>query len=52
MPELPEVEVYKKYFDGTSLEHTITDIEIDDPRLVKKPNEEFIRSLVGNSFVK
>lgn len=50
MPELPEVEVYKQYFDGTSLGHKIVSIEIDDPRLVKHPNDEFINSLVGSSF--
>jgi len=51
MPELPEVEVYKKYFDGTSLGHKIVSVEIDDPKLVKYPNDKFVKSLIGNSFI-
>ncbi len=50
MPELPEVEVYKQYFDGTSLNHRIVSIDIDDPRLVKQPNENFIKALISSSF--
>ena len=50
MPELPEVEVYKKYFDGTSLGHRIVSIDIDDPKLVKMPQSDFDQLLVGHSF--
>ena len=50
MPELPEVEGFRKYFEGTSLNQEITKIEIDDPKLVKIPAEEFRESIIGNSF--
>ncbi len=52
MPELPEVEVYKQYFDGTSLGHKIVDIDIDDPKLVKQVDGVFRNALVSNSFTK
>jgi len=51
MPELPEVENFRKYFEGTSLGQKIVDIEIDDPKLVKVPSDEFLQTLKGASFL-
>jgi formamidopyrimidine-DNA glycosylase len=32
MPELPDVEVYKRYLDATSLHKTIRDVKVEDRR--------------------
>lgn len=50
MPELPEVENYKRYFDGTSLDHRIVDFSCADDRLLKKTKKDFKEQLIGNRF--
>ncbi len=50
MPELPEVETFKKYIEGTSLHQKITGIDCEDHRLLKKDLESFEEALVGQSF--
>lgn len=50
MPELPEVEGFRKYFEGTALNQKIVEVEIDDPKLVKIPSSDFVESLEGVSF--
>ena len=35
MPELPEVEAYRKYFARTSLRQKIRSIEVESPRMIK-----------------
>ncbi|MEM8940301.1 MAG: DNA-formamidopyrimidine glycosylase family protein [Bacteroidota bacterium] len=51
MPELPEVEGYKKYIDSTSLQQKITGIDCADNRLLKKELGLFESALVGQSFI-
>jgi len=50
MPELPEVETFKKYFDNTSLNKTVKDIKIRDNRILKIPEEQFIKEVKGQTF--
>ncbi|MEM6643625.1 MAG: DNA-formamidopyrimidine glycosylase family protein [Bacteroidota bacterium] len=50
MPELPEVETFKRYIDQTSLNQKITQIDCADNRLLKKELEEFEKHLLGESF--
>jgi len=50
MPELPEVENYRKYLQGTSLDQKIIKVEVDDPKLTK-PDLESILDLKGLSFI-
>ncbi len=50
MPELPEVETFRKYIDRTSLDQKIVSIECADQRLLKKDIETFEEALVGESF--
>lgn len=48
MPELPEVENYRKYLEGTSLHRPIAKVWIDDPKLIK-PNKKKFTELVKNT---
>ena len=50
MPELPEVETYKRYIDSTSLRQKITKFECADERLLKQPPELFEEALIGQEF--
>ncbi len=50
MPELPEVENYKKYLDGTILNQKITEVEVEKPKITKGGPELFAESLVGERF--
>ncbi|MHA1534434.1 MAG: DNA-formamidopyrimidine glycosylase family protein, partial [Promethearchaeota archaeon] len=34
MPELPEVETFKRYLDATSLNQLITDVKVTDERVL------------------
>jgi formamidopyrimidine-DNA glycosylase len=47
MPELPEVEMYARYFARHGLEQTITRIRVIDPRIL---GTRTLRPLVGRSF--
>ncbi|NYB52598.1 MAG: Fpg/Nei family DNA glycosylase [Methanobacteriaceae archaeon] len=51
MPELPSVEIFKKYFNGTCLHKTIKDVEVFSPEiLVDISSEDMLRSLKGHKF--
>ena len=50
MPELPEVETYRKYIDGTSLDQQIVGVDCADHRLLKKDLGEFHEALIGQTF--
>ncbi len=51
MPELPEVNTFKKYFEGTSLHQQILDVSISDGKIIRNIDEdEFVNNLVGRSF--
>jgi formamidopyrimidine-DNA glycosylase len=42
MPELPEVEIYRRYFEETALGLTVTHLEVEDPRQLTV-DEEVLR---------
>jgi formamidopyrimidine-DNA glycosylase len=50
MPELPEVETYKQYFESTSLNKRIKNIEVRDDRILKLEKVVFIKALQENKF--
>lgn len=51
MPELPEVESFKRYFKNTSLNKKIIDVECQDKNLIKAISfSKFKKLLIGRSF--
>jgi formamidopyrimidine-DNA glycosylase len=51
MPELPEVETFKRYLDSTSLHHRITGVEVRDAYVLKRVSaRELVRRLKGRCF--
>jgi formamidopyrimidine-DNA glycosylase len=51
MPELPEVETFKRYLDSTSLHQRITDVEVCDAYVLKNVSaRELVRRLKGHRF--
>ena len=40
MPELPEVESFKKYFDNTSLNQTIKQVDVSHTNILGKVTEQ------------
>jgi formamidopyrimidine-DNA glycosylase len=52
MPELPSVEIYKRYFDRKALKQRIISLEISNPEmLVKTSPQEMKKCLLGQMFV-
>ena len=51
MPELPEVEGFRKYIAGTSLDQRIHKVHINDAKVVKDPENEFLSRMQGNTIV-
>lgn len=53
MPELPEVETFKRYLDSTSLRQRITNVEVRDPYVLKQVSaRQLARRLKGRRFEK
>jgi formamidopyrimidine-DNA glycosylase len=51
MPELPEVEMFKRYLDSTSLHQRITDVEVRDAYVLKRVSpRELASRLKGHRF--
>ncbi|GGK87639.1 DNA-formamidopyrimidine glycosylase [Rufibacter glacialis] len=51
MPELPEVETYRRFIEETSLHQTIAEVEVQDPRRQLQVDlDEFRQVLRGNQF--
>lgn len=50
MPELPEVATYQKYFQYTALHKKVTDVEVEDERVVLGTADELREALVGQQF--
>ena len=48
MPELPEVEIFKRYFDETSLHQKIKGVQILHPKVVESPQLDEV--LTGDAF--
>ena len=52
MPELPEVNTFREYFDGTSLNQKIVDVSISDGKIIRNiVEDDFIDSLVNRTFI-
>jgi formamidopyrimidine-DNA glycosylase len=51
MPELPDVELYKRYLDGHALRQTIERVVVNDARILGDlPPDAFFSRLTGNRF--
>jgi formamidopyrimidine-DNA glycosylase len=51
MPELPEVETFKRYLDSTSLHQRISNVEVQDSYVLKRVSaRELTRRLEGRRF--
>src|ERR1041384_5871282 len=51
MPELPEVEAFKRYLDKTSLHHRIDDVDVRNRYVLKNISEgQLARELKGRRF--
>ena len=48
LPELPEVEAFRKYFNHTSLHQKIRSVEIKSPGMVKETNPNVIQAKLKN----
>ncbi len=53
MPELPEVEILKRYFDELALHKEISDLEFHDPlnKIFLSPKDQLLKTLCGDRFV-
>jgi len=51
MPELPDVELYKRYLDRHALRQAIADVAVNDARIFQDlPADAFVGRLKGNRF--
>ena len=51
MPELPDVELYKRYLDEHALRQTIARVVVNDARILGGlPADAFVSRLTGNRF--
>ena len=50
MPELPDVETFKRYVDSTSLHHRIKKVDVDAPRMVRVAARSLRAALTGSEF--
>jgi len=50
MPELPEVETFKRYLDRTSLKQVIKDVQVIDNRILDTEEYRLIDTLEGKRF--
>ena len=52
MPELPDVEVFKRYLDATALHKTITDVEVESTQILDGVSKgKLHKSLKGRQFL-
>ena len=51
MPELPEVETYRRYLEETSLHQTITGLHVEDTKLLTTDYDELRQKIVGRQMV-
>ena len=51
MPELPSLEIFKQYFDSTSLNQEIKEINIHNPEILFDISENNIKELLNRYFV-
>jgi formamidopyrimidine-DNA glycosylase len=50
MPELPDLEGYRHYFNRRIVGVTIEEVAVPIPLVVRAPKEEFVAALRGNAF--
>jgi formamidopyrimidine-DNA glycosylase len=50
MPELPEVETFKRYLDKTSLKQVIKEIQVSDNRILSTEEAHLRKALKGKQF--
>lgn len=50
MPELPEVETYRRFLEETALLQTVTHVYVEDHKLLTTDYDTLSRSLAGNQF--
>jgi len=51
MPELPEVNTFQKYFDETSLQQKIQQVEVSDAYIIRNLDEtSFVEKMSGRTF--
>ncbi|NRB46661.1 MAG: DNA-(apurinic or apyrimidinic site) lyase [Saprospiraceae bacterium] len=51
MPELPEVNTFQRYFDGTSLDQKINNVIVHDDKIIRNATgSEFIEKMSGRTF--
>jgi formamidopyrimidine-DNA glycosylase len=50
MPELPEVETYRRYLESTALHQPIEAIDVEDTKLLTTPYADLVEGVVGHSF--
>jgi formamidopyrimidine-DNA glycosylase len=50
MPELPEVEMYRRYAEETAMHQKITEIEIHHPKVLEGEEQNFRELLLGDQF--
>ncbi|MCU0339225.1 MAG: DNA-formamidopyrimidine glycosylase [Spirosomaceae bacterium] len=51
MPELPEVETYRRYFEATSLHQPLDFLEVEDHKLLTTDYATLTETLIGQAFV-
>ncbi len=51
MPELPEVETYRRYFEATCLFQTLADIQVEDTKILTTDYDVLVAALRGRQFV-
>jgi formamidopyrimidine-DNA glycosylase len=51
MPELPEVETYRRYFEETCLHQPLATLTVEDPKLLTTDYDTLAATLRGRSFV-
>ena len=50
MPELPEVETFKNYFDSTSLNQKIKNVVVRDTRVINTQESSFKKKVISKTF--
>ncbi len=51
MPELPEVEIYRRYFEAVALDRPLAGLEVEDQRQLKVSVADLQKALRGTEFV-
>lgn len=53
MPELPDVEVFRRYFDATALHQVVTGVEVREPRMLKEAApDQLSEAVTGRQFTR